>query len=107
SKSGQAFLGYDAGGKGDGSGDPHVDAEILKLQREPDVTKAKAIMNDLERYLAPKAYAGMGVAAATTFTMAWPVVGNFRVYQGAYHTGVRTSNTRWWIDDTKAPIKSA
>ncbi len=79
---------------------------MVKAQQETNVNKSKAIIADLERYLAPKAYGNMGLAAATTFTMAWPVLGNFRVWQGAYHTNMRTSNSRWWVDDTKAPLKS-
>jgi len=108
SKSGSAFMGFDSGGKGDGSGDPQVDQTIEKARTEPDQAKAKALLNELERYLAPKAYGiHVGLAGATAFNMAWPALGNFWAFQGSYHSNVYVPSTRWWVDDTKPPIKSA
>ena len=108
SKSGSAFMGFDSGGKGDGSGDPFVDQTLEKARTEPDLAKAKSLLNELERYLAPKAYGiHVGLAGATAFHMAWPAVGNFWALQGSYHSNVYTPSTRWWVDDTKPPFKPA
>jgi peptide/nickel transport system substrate-binding protein len=104
SKSGFAFYGFDVNGNGDKSGDPYVDETIEKARRETDVERAKALINDLERYLAPKAYAQNAPAGATQFVTAWPVIGNFQALQGSYHSTVRTPSMRWWVDATKAPL---
>jgi peptide/nickel transport system substrate-binding protein len=108
SKSGTAFMGFDSAGKGDASGDPFVDQTLVKARRELDVNKAKALINEVERYLAPKAYGiHAGLAGATTFHMAWPALGNFWVWQGSYHSNVFIPNTRWWVDDSKPPLRAA
>jgi ABC-type transport system substrate-binding protein len=106
SKSGAQFYGFDVGGKGDGSGDPYVDETLVKARREMDANKVKTLLNDLQRYLAPKAYVLHGVGGATSFSMAWPAIGNYLVWQGGSGTSVRAQSTRWWIDDTQPPIKS-
>src|SRR5262249_29825710 len=72
SKSGAQFYGFDAAGKGDGSGDPFIDQTLEKARRELDAEKQKALLTELQRYLAPKAYALHGVGGATSFSMAWP-----------------------------------
>jgi peptide/nickel transport system substrate-binding protein len=105
SKSGSQFYGFDVNGKGDGSGDPYVDETLVKARREMDPEKVKTLLTDLQRYLAPKAYTLHGVGGATTFNMAWPVIGNYLVWQGGSGTSVRAQSTRWWIDETQPPLK--
>jgi ABC-type transport system substrate-binding protein len=108
SKSGSAFMGFDSGGKGDGSGDSFVDQTLEKARTEVDINKAKSLLNELERYLAPKAYGiHVGLAGSTAFHMAWPALGNFWALQGSYHSNVYIPSTRWWVDQTKAPFKPA
>lgn len=107
SKAGISFLGFDVGGKGDGSGDPHVDAEIKKAQQEFDVNKRKAITQDLDRYLAQKMYVLMGLGGANGFSMAWPCVQNFEAYKGALQNSNRIANMYWWLDDTRPPLRRA
>ena len=58
-------------------------------------------MHELQRYLAKPWYAASMPGMGTAFTVAWPVVGNFRVYQQA------RANYQWWVDDTKAPLAKA
>ena len=41
------------------------------------------------------------IQVATAFTMAWPCIGNFRVWEGG------RPHERLWIDDTKPPLKKA
>jgi hypothetical protein len=54
-----------------------------------------------------RAFAASGATAAgaaTGFTMAWPCIGIFGVYQGSgsYYYGHRL-----WVDETKPPFKSS
>ncbi len=99
-------LGMDINGKGDNSGDPEVDTMIEKAAAEVDVKKQTAILGDLQRYLAKMQYSVSRPGTASGFDLAWPVVGNFRVFQG----DSRAINNHYyttWVDDTKAPIKKA
>ena len=101
SRGGNAFHGFSASGKNDQSGDPQVDALFAKARLEPDENKRKALVYDIQRYLAKATYALNAPGAATGLTAAWPALANFRVWQGI------RNNYRWWIDETKAPFKSA
>ena len=107
SKAGTSFLGFDAANKGDGSGDPKLDADIKKAQQEFDVSRRQAITQDIDRYLAEKMYVLQGLGGATGFSMAWSAVQNFEAYRGAIQNTHRVANMNWWLDDTKAPLKKA
>jgi ABC-type transport system substrate-binding protein len=101
SKGGDGWIGLDAAGKGDQSGDPQVDAMILKARAEIDVEKRKGIINDLQRYLAKAQYAISAPGTADTLQMAWPALSNFSAFQGDR----RTQAVYWWPDDSQAPAK--
>jgi ABC-type transport system substrate-binding protein len=103
SKGPATFLGFDAMGTGDHSGDPYVVAEIDKAKAEADTEKRRAIVYELQRYLAKAAYGVSDPGAASGFEVAWPVLGNFAVYHGDR----RGPNYNWWIDDTQPPLKKA
>jgi peptide/nickel transport system substrate-binding protein len=107
SKAGTSFLGFDVGGKGDGSGDPHVDVEIKKAQQEFDLAKRKTITQELDRYLAQKMYVLQGLGGANGFSMAWPVVQNFEAFKGALQNTNRVQNMNWWLDESKPPLRKA
>jgi ABC-type transport system substrate-binding protein len=102
SKGGVNFYGFDAAGKGDGSGDPQADSLIEKARGELDTDKRRALVQDLQRYLAGKMYVVSWPGGANGFELAWPVIGNYRVY---YDTN-QAQATYWWVDETKPPIKS-
>jgi peptide/nickel transport system substrate-binding protein len=103
SKGGAAFRGFSASGKNDQSGDPQVETMIEKARLERDTEKAKALVSDLQRYLAKSMYAINGLGAATELTVAWPCVGNYRVYSGNHVTHFY----RQWLDQTKPPFTTA
>ena len=107
SKSGVQFYGFDSAGKGDASGDPYVDQILVKARTELDPEKRKALSQELQRYLATKAYGLHGVGGATRFSMAWPAVSNYLVWQGGSKTNVRVQSTQWWLDDSQAPLKKS
>jgi peptide/nickel transport system substrate-binding protein len=98
-----AFHGFSVGGKNDQSGDPQVDTMIEKARVERDADRRRALVFDIQRYLAKAMYSLQPPGPATTFTVAWPCLANFRVYQG----GNNWQNYRLWIDDSKPPFRSA
>ncbi|HEX5141289.1 MAG TPA: ABC transporter substrate-binding protein [Dehalococcoidia bacterium] len=104
SKAGPSFLGFDANGRGDGSGDPKVDDLLKKAQTEPDAAKRKSLLQDLERHLSQKQYVIQGLGGATSFNLAWDAVQNYNAYQGASQNTNRITNSYWWLDQTKKPF---
>jgi peptide/nickel transport system substrate-binding protein len=100
SKSGDGWIGFDAAGVGDASGDPEVDSIITKARSERDVESRKSLLGDLQRYLAQKMYLISEPGVSDTFDLTWPAVGNHRVFNGDRRTHAAT----WWLDDTKQPL---
>jgi peptide/nickel transport system substrate-binding protein len=100
---GAGYLGFDVAGKADGSGDPQVDAMLKKAQSEMDTDKRRAVIFDIQRYLAGKQYNVPKPGEASYFTLTWPALGNFNVYRGDR----RTPNYHWWLDESQAPLKKA
>ncbi len=74
---------------------------IEKARVELDSEKRRALVFDIQRYLAKPMYSLQPPGPGTGFTVAWPAVGNFRVFQGA------RLNYGLWVDDTKPPFKKA
>jgi len=102
SKGGRTWYGYDISGKGDQSGDPAVDQEIVKAQRELDADKRRAIAHDLQRYLAKSMYGIRWPGGASSFNLAWPALSNYQVWRPDNRN---QGNLRWWVDETKPPLK--
>ncbi len=102
-KGGPGFFGFDVNGKGDGSGDPAVDDMITKAAGEIDTEKRKALVFDIQRYLAQKQYGVIDPGVADNFLMTWPVIKNFQVEQ----LGRLPPSVHWWLDDTQAPLKKS
>ena len=101
SKSGASFRGFSTGSKNDQAGDPQVDALIEKARGELDTEKRRALVYDLQRYLAKAMYLLIQPGAATGLTAAWPCIENLRVFRGG------RPHNRLWINDAKPPLKSA
>lgn len=97
------WYGFDAQGKGDGAGDPQVDALLTSAKSEFDAKKRKDLVYEAQRYLAAKQYAVRWPGAANRAEIAWPAVKNFGVFAGdlSYNFWVR-----YWLDQTKAPFKT-
>ncbi len=100
SGSGPNFIGYDAKGVGDNSGDPYVDDLIRKGKVETDPEARVKILLDLQRYFGEKMYLLRAPSAATGFEMVWPAVQNFRWFQS---DRVATEIEYWWLDQTLPP----
>ncbi len=103
---GATFVGLDAAGKGDYSGDPYVEAQLLKGRGEPDIEKRRTIVQDLQRYLAKQQYLIRYPGGATGLSLAWPAVKNYLAYQGS-NTSFHGAEFYYWLDQTKAPISKA
>ncbi len=99
SKGGAAFKGFSTTGKNDQAGDPKVDEILEKARVERDAAKGKALIAELQRYLGGKMYNLSLPGYATGLTVAWPALGNFRVFEGA------RTHYKLWIDQTKPPFK--
>jgi peptide/nickel transport system substrate-binding protein len=100
SEGGNAFKGFSTTGQNDQKGDPTLDAMFVKGRVEQDDNKRKAIVSDIQKYLAQKMYSIPQPGRAASLTAAWPALANWRVWQ----TG--RPNYKLWIDTTKAPFKS-
>jgi peptide/nickel transport system substrate-binding protein len=100
-KGGGAFKGFSTSGKNDQSGDSQLNSMIEKARTERDTEKRRTLTYDIQRYLGGKVWGLVLPGGSTGFTMAWPALGNFRVYQGG------RLSYRLWVDQTKAPIAKA
>src|SRR6185436_18926068 len=95
-----AFHGFSANGQNDQSGDPKLDEMFQKGRFERDNAKRAEIVRDIQRYIAKPWYAASLPGMGKVFTVAWPALRNFRVWQGRN----ARSNYQQWVDDTKAPL---
>jgi peptide/nickel transport system substrate-binding protein len=103
SKGGGAFKGFSTSGKNDQSGDPQVNSMIERARTERDTEKRRALVYDIQRYLAGKMYGMTLPGGSTGFTLAWPALANFQVWNGPQVW----RHYQLWIDETKAPFKTA
>jgi peptide/nickel transport system substrate-binding protein len=81
--------------------DKQVDSMIERGRVEPDTEKRRAIVFDIQRHLAKTVYALQPPGSSSTFVMAWPCLGNFNTFRGT------KAHERLWVDDTKAPFRTA
>ncbi|MPZ51056.1 MAG: hypothetical protein GEU75_17440 [Dehalococcoidia bacterium] len=100
---GVGFHGFDAARTGDGSGDPHVEAELKKATSNFDVEARRKIVHDLQRYLAKTMYNIRWPGGATSFNVAWPALRNYRVFRAGDQQENLINLTNWWIDSSQPP----
>ena len=74
---------------------------ILKARAATDTEKRRAIVFDLQRYLAKACYIISEPSIGDSLQLAWPALANYDVFQGDR----RTQAFNWWLDDSKAPVK--
>jgi ABC-type transport system substrate-binding protein len=92
-------------GSGGGAGDPEVDSLIDAAKAEFDGAKNAAILGDLQRYLGGMQYCVSSPGVASGFELAWPVVQNYATFQQDSRA-INNFYYTWWLDETKAPLKS-
>jgi peptide/nickel transport system substrate-binding protein len=103
-KGGVGFHGFDVAGKGDESGDPYVEAELTKARTDFDTEKRRAIIFELQRYLADQMYTLRWPGGATGFDLIWPAIKNYRVYRAGPNLTNVVALTTWWLDNTQPPF---
>jgi hypothetical protein len=106
-RGGIGFHGFDLAGKGDASGDPNVEAQLAKARVEFDAEKRRAIVHDLQRYLAEQQYHIRWPGGATSFEVVWPAIRNYRVYRPANTFANQVAHLTWWLDESQAPLRRA
>jgi ABC-type transport system substrate-binding protein len=97
---GATFQGIDPDGKGTFEGDPYVEEQIRKARAETDPKKAHALVHDIQRHVAGKAYMWRTPGGATGLDIAWPAIRNFNTFQSEYRTHYNE-----WLDPTQPPLK--
>jgi ABC-type transport system substrate-binding protein len=102
-KTGANFKGFSADGT-QGGGDPVTDDLTDKIDREFDQQKSFALVHELQRYEAKKQYSTPFPGGASSFELAWPVLANWNVWNGARRS---THDEYIWLDDTKKPLGKA
>jgi hypothetical protein len=100
-KGGVVFRGFSASGKNDQSGDPALSSLIEKARLEPDVEKQRGLVFDIQRYLGKAMWGLLQPGGAARLTMAWPALGNYRVWRGT-----QWPYYRLWVDDSRPPFKT-
>ena len=75
----------------------------MKARSEVDTEKRRALVHDLQRYLAKAQWAISEPGIADSFELAWPALANYRAINGDR----RTPAYSWWLDETKAPLKKS
>jgi hypothetical protein len=93
------FVGFDAAGRGNFSGDPYLEDLLLKARAEPDVEKRKAACHECQRYVAKTQYYTRWPGSASGYTLRWPAVRNFNVFRSDLKL-----DTTIWLDQTKRPF---
>jgi peptide/nickel transport system substrate-binding protein len=99
-RGGNAFRGFSTSGRNDQAGDPQVNAMIEKARIEQDVDRGRALVFDIQRYLAKAMYGLKPAGVTSELTAAWPCLRNFRVFLGA------RNNYRYWIDESLPPFRA-
>jgi peptide/nickel transport system substrate-binding protein len=92
------------GSRGDGSGDPDVDTLIEKAKAEFDSKKRLPIIHDLQRLLARQMYNVSQPGLAASFSLAWPAIQNWFVFQNdsrSVQQGIHALHELWY-DSTKS-----
>jgi hypothetical protein len=73
---------------------------IEKARVEQDVDRGRALVFDIQRYLAKAMYGLKPAGVTSELTAAWPCLRNFRVFLGA------RNNYRYWIDESLPPFRA-
>ena len=99
---GPFFAYFDAAGRGDGSGDPTLTAQLEKARLERDTEKRRDMVHDMQRYLGKTQYDGRFPGVFSNYQLAWPALKNFLVYQNDPRRLLHV-----WLDPNEAPLKKS
>jgi ABC-type transport system substrate-binding protein len=99
-KTGANYKGFSATSERAG-GDPYLDDLTDKIDKEFDQAKSFDLVKDLQRYEAKAQYSTPFPGGASAFEMAWPVLANYNVWNGARRSSM---DEYMWLDETKKPL---
>jgi ABC-type transport system substrate-binding protein len=85
-------------------GDPKVNALIEKMRQEFDFGAQQAISHEIIKYYTQQAYTIARPTISIPYTLVWPVIGNYKVWEAWSNTSNVEQAMNWWIDDTKKPL---
>ncbi|MCX6021931.1 MAG: ABC transporter substrate-binding protein [Chloroflexi bacterium] len=85
--------------------DPELNKMLLAQQRELDDTKRVKILQDVQKYIADKAYV-LGLPSGYTYDANQPWIGDFRTKYGVCAGNYGAQYIRTFIDATKKPKAS-
>jgi peptide/nickel transport system substrate-binding protein len=102
---GATFVGLDAAGKGDYSGDPFVDSQLLKARAEPDIEKRRTIIQDVQRHLGKQQYVIRYPGGASGLALSWPAVRNYLAFRGS-NASFHGVEYYYWLDERRPSQKS-
>ena len=105
-KGGVTFKGFSLDGGNAKSGDPELNSMIEKIRLEPDDETRLSIVHDIQRYLAKAQWGMLYPGGANGFSLAWPALRNYQVWEGPALSGGASfyDSYRHWLDQTKAPF---
>ena len=105
---GDAFHGASLNGSPGNEGDPKLNDMLGRLRLESDTNKVKEGVKEAQRYLAEQMYIVPKPTNSIAFTVWWPKIANLMAYNTAPAGPNRWAeqNLQWWIDESKAPLKS-
>ncbi len=94
--SGVTFHGYNGG-----QGDAALIELLDKAKVETDMATRQSLVHDIQRHLAGKMWSLMEPGGATQFTLAWPAVKNFEVWDSA---AANWEKYQLWLDTSLPPF---
>ena len=97
-----AFSGFDPDGRGTRKGDPTLTDMVTKARLEFDQDRRRTLVKDIQRYWAKKQYTQRAPGGANSLALIWPVIKNYRVYQGGTF-----GDRDLWLDPNEAPLKKS
>ena len=96
-----AFSGFDPDGRGTSEGDPTLTDMVTKARLEFDKDKRRS-REGHPALLGQAAVHQRAPGGANGLSLIWPVIKNYRVYQGGTF-----GDRDLWLDPNEAPLKKA
>jgi ABC-type transport system substrate-binding protein len=97
-EAGAGYTGFFPSSSSFQKGDPRLDDILNKARREFDDKKQQAGIAELQKIVADEMYVVRMPGSSNSFTMAWPVVRNQKVWDGD------TTLRNMWLDPSKKPL---
>ena len=104
-KGGVTFKGFSANGGEVKTGDPELNAMIKKIRLELDDAVRLGIVHDIQGYLAKAQRRCSTRGGANGFSLAWPALRNYQVWEGPALSAERPSTTPTGTGSDEGPFR--